>query len=259
MMNSTRSIHAQYHEAVTLKDGTEVVFRLIRPDDKGMLARGLQRMSPESRFRRFFSHRDHLSDAELAYLTELDHERHLAIGVGYEDDREGLGVARFIRLEDPTIAEAAIAVVDDAQGKGLGRMLFERLVRAAAERGVRVFRFEVLAENDAMLGLIRGIFPEAKASVDDGIMTIDCPLPDLTEHVAGERPDGLLYRVMQLAAQGAIKILRMRPPVGLLKTLAPHELDNLKDAIALTDGDGPAPVLTRPAPRPSASADAQED
>jgi GNAT superfamily N-acetyltransferase len=252
-MNSPRTIHDQYRETATLKDGSEVVFRLIRPDDKGMLARGLQRMSPESRYRRFFSHRDHLSDAELAYLTELDHDRHLAIGVGYEDDRGGLGVARFIRLEDPTIAEAAIAVVDEAQGRGLGRMLFERLVRAAAERGVRVFRFEVLAENDSMLGLIRGIFPEAKASVDDGIMTIDCPLPDLTTHVAGERPDGLLYRVMQLAAQGAIRIMRMRPQASLLKTFSPPDLHDLASAIALSDGDGPAPVLTRPAPRPARS------
>lgn len=204
-----------YRERVVLRDGTHVLFRLIRPEDKALLVDGLARMSPEARFRRFFSHRDRLSPSELAYLTELDHDRHFAlgaglVGVGADEDAttRGLGVARFVRLEDPTCAEAAIAVVDEIQGQGLGRMLFERLVSAAAERGIKVFRFEVLAENDSMLGLVDSLFPGASRHVEDGIMTLDCPIPDLREHPEGEAPPGRLYEVMRLAAQGTLRILR---------------------------------------------------
>ncbi len=255
-----RRFTSDYREEATLRDGSRVVFRLIRPDDKQLMLDGLARMSPESRFRRFFSHRERLSSAELVYLTELDQEHHFALAagrpaqnsVGFGPDAEvGLGVARFVVLDTdgvgPTAAEAAIAVVDDAQGLGLGRMLFERLVIAASERGVGVFRFDVLAENDTMLGLVQSMFPAASSHVDDGIMTIDCPLPDFSSHVPGDRPDGVLYRMLKLAAAGAVRVLRgaretesmsavLKAGVGFSR-----ESHDLGELIGLTDEDGPAP------------------
>jgi len=255
---TARRFTNDYREEATLRDGSPVVFRLIRPDDKELILDGLARMSPESRFRRFFSHRDRLSPAELAYLTEVDHETHFAlaagrpvIGVCGTEGELGLGVARFVVLPDHAdrgrhAAEAAIAVVDDAQGLGLGRMLFERLVMAAAERGIAVFRFDVLAENDTMLGLVSSIFPGASSHVDDGILTIDCPIPDFSVHVPGERPEGALYRMLKLAAAGAIRILRGARETesmgALLKmgTGRSGERD-LGEHIGLSDEDGPAP------------------
>jgi GNAT superfamily N-acetyltransferase len=213
---------AAWSERAVLRDGSEVLFRLVRPEDKPLLIDGLLRMSPESRFRRFFSHRDHLSEAELVYLTELDHDHHFALGAGTvpseDSPSRGLGVARFVRLEDPLVAEAAVAVVDEVQGKGLGGMLFERMVKAAAERGVKVFRFEVLAENDSMLGLIDKLFPGTTRHVEDGILTLDCPLPDLSEHISGQTIGGSLYAVLRHAAEGTLRVLRgMRPPSTVLK------------------------------------------
>lgn len=254
-----RRFTSDYREEATLRDGSRVVFRLVRPDDKQLMLDGLARMSPESRFRRFFSHRERLSPAELAYLTELDQEHHFALAagrpaqsVGFGPDAEvGLGVARFVVLDTDgvgsTAAEAAIAVVDDAQGLGLGRMLFERLVIAASERGVGVFRFDVLAENDTMLGLVQSMFPAASSQVDEGIMTIDCPLPDFSSHVPGDRPDGVLYRMLKLAAAGAVRVLRgARETESMSAVLKAgvgfsNEGRDLGELIGLTDEDGPAP------------------
>lgn len=245
----TRRFTSDYAERTTLRDGSPVLFRLVRPDDKQRMLDGLHRMSSESRFRRFFSHRDHLSAGELAYLTELDQELHFALAAGRpeEDGEVGLGVARFVVLDAPTedgarAAEAAIAVVDDAQGKGLGRMLFERLVIAASERGVGVFRFDVLAENDTMLGLVQSMFPTASSHIDDGIMTIDCPIPDFSQHVPGDRPDGQLYRILKLAAEGAVRILRGARDADMSVVLKGRQRDDdLTELIGLTDQDGPAP------------------
>lgn len=249
-----RRFDTSYREEATLKDGSPVVFRLVRPDDKDLLVDGLLRMSPESRFRRFFTYRDRLSAAELAYLTEIDQERHFALAAGRPrpDDRElGLGVARFVVLDDADLpegtrcAEAAIAVVDEAQGLGLGRMLFERLVMAAAEREIDLFRFDVLAENDTMLGLVKRLFPDASSHVEDGIMTIDCPIPDFSEHVPGERPEGALYRMLKLAAEGAVRILRGGRERGTSPVLksnhAPETEHSLEELIGLTEDDGPGP------------------
>lgn len=248
-MDPTRRFTADYREEATLKDGSTVHFRLVRPDDKALLADGLARMSVESRFRRFFSHRDRLSASELAYLTELDHERHFALAAGRQDgDREiGLGIARFVMLAEgeaapahpgDVAAEAAIAVVDECQGQGLGRMLFERLVLAAAERGVGVFRFDVLAENDQMLALVKSLFPNSTSHVEDGIMTIDCPIPDVLP--AEQRHESALYRVLKLAAEGAIRIFRSSRPTGLSPVLKGSG-DDLATLIGITDEDGPAP------------------
>ena len=236
-----------WSERAHLRDGTQVLFRLIRPEDKTLLLDGLHRMSPESRFRRFFSHRDHLSAAELAYLTELDHDRHFALGAGTMSDdgvlTRGLGVARFVRLDEPTIAEAAVAVVDEMQGKGLGGMLFERMVNAAHERGVKVFRFEVLAENDSMLGLIDKLFPGTTRHTEDGILTLDCPLPDLSDHVSGQSIGGSLYAVLRHAAEGTLRVLRgMRPrsPSAVLKGIDASEAEGeLAKLIGVQNDDVP--------------------
>lgn len=248
--------HPDYVERAELRDGTPVLFRLIRADDKALLVDGLGRMSPESRFRRFFSHRDHLSPSELVYLTELDHDHHFALGAGVPVDPSahgldakvrGLGVARFVRLEEPEVAEAAVAVVDEAQGQGLGKMLFERLVMAASERGVRVFRFEVLAENDAMLGLLDKLFPGALRHIEDGILTLDCPLPEVDAHGDDATLSSALYAVFRHAAEGTLRVLRGLRPGGAPRVLkgdggppvAPRGHTALGELIGVTDDDVP--------------------
>src|SRR5436189_102460 len=113
---------------------------MIRPEDKPLLRRGLAKLSVESRLRRFFAARNDFTPAELVYLTEVDGKDHVAIGALRADDGEGVGVARFVRHAPAgEVAEPAIAVVDDMQGKGLGRLLLARLVAAARERGVTRF------------------------------------------------------------------------------------------------------------------------
>ena len=214
MANGTeRRFDAAYHEDKTLSDGTRVRFRLVRAEDKERILTGLRRMSPESRYLRFFAHRDNLSPHELAYLTEIDQENHFALGVGYlgAEDAEGagLGVARFVRdAAHPGRAEAAVAVVDEAQGKGLGRALFKRLVEAAKERGVREFELTILADNDAMLGLLQSIFPGAEARPQEGVVAVVCPLPDVTLERPEQRPEGPLYRLLGLAAEGIVQVIR---------------------------------------------------
>src|SRR4051812_14874359 len=145
----SRVFTADYVEHATLRDGTRVLLRLVTPDDKELLKRGFDGWSHASRYARFFVPKQRLTDDELAYLCEVDQESHFALGAVREGDGEprGLGIARFIRLADvedaPVTAEAAIAVSDEMQGKGLGRLLFQRLVDAAGERGIAQFRCEV--------------------------------------------------------------------------------------------------------------------
>ncbi|TNF29908.1 MAG: GNAT family N-acetyltransferase [Deltaproteobacteria bacterium] len=203
-----RRFDDNYRELARTKDGREVLFRLIRPSDKAGLLDGLSRMSLESRYKRFFTPRDSFSEDELAYLTELDQERHFAIVVGLtgggDDMTVGLGVGRFVcDADDPKSAEAAVAVVDEAQGLGLGRMLFERLINAARERGLESFHLDILPENASMLGLMQRLFPTADAYPDSEVVLLKCPIP-----AAPHTPEFPFFRVLSEAARGTLRVIR---------------------------------------------------
>jgi RimJ/RimL family protein N-acetyltransferase len=132
-----------------LPDGTPLLLRPISPDDKALLARGLSELSELSIQRRFLSPKPHFTSAELRYLTEVDGNDHVA----FVAQRPGecyriLGVARWVRLpEDNEIAEIAIVVADDWQGRGVGSLLAEAVAEEARNRGIRRFSATILSDN----------------------------------------------------------------------------------------------------------------
>lgn len=144
--------------SITLADGIEVPIRPVLPSDRDRIAAAAQRLSPQSRYQRFFAVVDGLTDAQLAYLTEIDYVDHfayLAMLPG-DDGTEHLAVARYVRSsDDPDAAEVAVTVADCWQGRGVGTKLLEALTSVARSNGVRRLTAEVLAENQAMLSVLR--------------------------------------------------------------------------------------------------------
>lgn len=157
-------------ERLAIAKGTLVALRLVQPRDAGLLVRGFERLSPESRYRRFFGHKNALTSDEVRYLTDCDGTIHFAIAALIEradGGEEGIGVARFIRLpDDSRTAEGAVTVIDAFQRRGLGSLLARRLLSAAAERGVDRLEFVVQPENQPMLALLRKLALVAKVRVD---------------------------------------------------------------------------------------------
>ena len=127
-----------------------VAIRPIRDDDHERLRTHHDRLSPESRYRRFLSAKPQLTSADARYLVEIDGCDHFAL-VATLPEAEGapiVGVARFIRMpDDRELAEVAIVVNDDHQRHGVGAELVGRLAEAAVARGVRRFRATMLADN----------------------------------------------------------------------------------------------------------------
>jgi GNAT superfamily N-acetyltransferase len=163
----------------TLRSGDEVLVRPIGPDDKGRLVDAFERSSPESRYRRFFSPTPRLSAAQLRYLTEIDHHGHEALQAVDPQTEQGLGVARFVRSpDDPTVAEVAVAVVDDWQGRGLASALLQDLAARAREEGIARFSASVLAENDPIMKLFRGFGDVHVTSRDQGVVELLMDLPE---------------------------------------------------------------------------------
>jgi GNAT superfamily N-acetyltransferase len=142
---------AQNPDSFRLRDGRPLRFGPITPAARGVIARAVQRLSPETSRRRFFTVRHQLSDAELDALTILDGIDRYAVGAtvrAADGSVEGVGVARYVRtITDPQAAEVAFLVVDAYQGQGVGKALLARLAEAAVERGIRRFEGIVLPDN----------------------------------------------------------------------------------------------------------------
>src|SRR3954447_2694386 len=109
-----------------LADGTQVLLRPIRADDKRRLGDAFARLSPETQRLRFLAPKPRLTGADLRYLTEIDGTDHVAV-VAVLAHRGGrdpfiVGVGRFVRdPEDGESAEVAVVIGDPWQHQGLGR------------------------------------------------------------------------------------------------------------------------------------------
>jgi RimJ/RimL family protein N-acetyltransferase len=170
----------EWSRRTTLRDGTEVLMRQIRPSDRDRIVEGLARLSPASRYLRFHQSIDHLSEAQLDELTQVDHHDHdaiVAIDLG-RLDRPGVGVARFIREPyEPEVAEAAITVADEYHGQGAGTMLLGALAARAREEGIEVFRSYVLDGNAGMLEVFDHLGAHRERETD-GLWRVDLAVPE---------------------------------------------------------------------------------
>ena len=186
-----------------LDDGLHVLFRPIRPSDKDILQTGFSRLSPESRYRRFFRAIDHLSDSQLRYLTEVDFENHFA-WVAFAPDEPGgpgIGVVRWIRVADnPEVAEGAVTVIDDYHNRGVGKALLWLGARSAVEHGIRAIRVNVLADNPPVLQLLKD-FGGEPGQWQSGVLEVEIPIPESLE----EMDASPIAHIFRATAKGEIE------------------------------------------------------
>jgi nicotinate phosphoribosyltransferase len=170
---------------VTLHDGSSMRIRPIVIADQGELVRGFERLSKESRVRRFFNPPAHLSESMLRYLTEIDYTNHVALGAFAIDDpgEPGVAIARYVRLsDDPACAEAAVTVLDDYQRRGIATVLLEALALIALQNGIVRFCGCVQWENADVLELARGLGVSVQHD-SPGLARVDVPLAVAEKHM----------------------------------------------------------------------------
>lgn len=191
---------ADYRAQATLRDGTPVVIRAIRPSDRDALRAGFAHLSDRTIYHRFLSAKRELTEDELRYFTELDFRDHIGLVVELTSPQgvEPIAVGRAVRTGEVPPAGAAISgdappaqgdtppagaraevafvVRDEHQGRGVGTLLLEHLARIARGLGYRTLEAEVLLDNRQMLEVFAHSGLPTRERMVDGLMHVEMAL-----------------------------------------------------------------------------------
>lgn len=154
-------------QTVTLADGALVVLRAAQPLDTERLERMFFRLSARTIYRWFFVGAPLLPHwaARFAQVARMGAAGSAAVValVGAEI----VGAARF-DPDAPGDAEVGLVLEDAWQGRGLGRLLLQRMATEALRRHICTFSARTLGENQRALRLFKGTFTDTCVRFAEG-------------------------------------------------------------------------------------------
>jgi acetyltransferase len=159
--------------------GERILIRPVKPEDAPQHVAFFNSLDPEDVRYRIFTRMRELQHSQLARLTQIDYDREMAFiatRVHENGESETLGVARAIADPDNNKAEFAIIVRSDLKGKGLGRILFRKLIDYCRSHGMQQIIGETLNYNKALIRLVREFGFEVKPSPDGDTMLLTLDL-----------------------------------------------------------------------------------
>lgn len=163
-----------------LRDGHRILVRPLLASDRDQLEAGYAKVSPASRRSRFGSAPDRLTPRQLDRLVDLDYNDRFALAAFALDEpgEPGIGVARYARSKDgPTVAEAAVLVLDEYQNRGIGSILLWDLIAVAKERRIHTFTATVMWDSVSLLGAIQAAGATVEPA-EPGVAAVRFHLPD---------------------------------------------------------------------------------
>ena len=163
----------EWEADVLLSDGGVAHLRPIRPSDADRLVAFYDRVSPESKYLRFFAPYPRLSDRDVKRFTEVDYVDRVAFIITLGDDM--IAVGRYDRIEDDH-AEVAFLIEDAHQGRGIAQLLLEHLAQAAREREITRFVAEVLPANRRMAKVFADAGYRVSKGIEDGVLAVEFPI-----------------------------------------------------------------------------------
>lgn len=154
------------------RDGLVVRIRPVHPDDLELMKAFVAGLSARTGYQRLLSPRTPALP-ELRRWVDIDIKREFALVAVVEAGarQRQVGVARFVHVGGDDDAEFAIVLSDEWQGRGLGRVLLQRLIQEAHGRGLQRLVGSTLSENQGMLRLARSLGFALRRSLEGAFIT----------------------------------------------------------------------------------------
>ena len=146
---------AAYLAKETLKDGSEVTIRVMRPDDKDRLVKAFLHLRPQTIRTRFFYPKKTLSVDDVRWLDEISHGNHVGLVATVPNGRDELIIGEGSYAVLGSTAEVGFTVVEPWQGRGIASRLLQHLAGIARDQRIVAFEADVLQENAPMLAVFR--------------------------------------------------------------------------------------------------------
>ncbi|HET6805533.1 MAG TPA: GNAT family N-acetyltransferase [Frateuria sp.] len=156
-----------------LRDGTVVLIRPLRPEDREREEDFLRAMSPDAKRMRFMCSFREASPELVDQLMDVDYDKRMAfVALAHEDGKlREVGVSRYSANGDQTRCECAVTVADHWRHRGLAVVLMRHLIQVAREHGFKQMYSVDAADNQPMqelagyLGFKRTLDPGDPAQV----------------------------------------------------------------------------------------------
>jgi acetyltransferase len=167
----------------TTKDGSDVVIRPIRPEDEPLIIRFHERLSERSVYLRYFQPlklRQRTAHERLTRICFIDYDREMALVVEHKNaagEAEILAVGRMSKQQARDEAELACIAIDEAQHKGLGTELYQRLIQVARHEKLRKVVSDMLPENREMRAICAKLGFKMSSSLQDNLIRAELALP----------------------------------------------------------------------------------
>jgi RimJ/RimL family protein N-acetyltransferase len=160
-----------------LRDGTAVLIRAIRPDDRERIIAAFHKLDPETIYTRFFSAKKELTEVDLGRIDAADFKRAVVLVAtlpsGTDEIIIGGGAYTVLdRPGEPRTAEVSFTIEEDFQGQGLSGLFMRLLTQIGRDRGIQRFEAEVLAGNVAMLKVFQRSDLPMTRQVEDGVVHV---------------------------------------------------------------------------------------
>ncbi len=143
------------HWIESLADGTRVLIRPLRPEDREREEDFIHRLSPDSRRFRFLGGFKEASPELIKQLMDVDYDKRMAfVALAHDNGKlREVGVSRYSATDEPGHCECAVTVADDWRQRGLGVLLMRHLIDLARRNGFKVMTSLDTADNEAMRDL----------------------------------------------------------------------------------------------------------
>ena len=159
-----RPYPTQYVAPWTLKSGSQVIIRPIRPEDEPFMVKFHESLSEESVYYRYFTQLkldQRIAHERLTRICFNDYDREIALVAEHKEAQSGkleiLGVGRLSKLRGLNEAEFALVISDRWQRQGLGTELLKRLVQIGRDEKLERISATILKENQGMQHLAQGV------------------------------------------------------------------------------------------------------
>jgi acetyltransferase len=171
-----RPYPVQYVSPWTMKDGTPVILRPIRPEDEPLMVKFHGALSERSVFLRYFQWSklsQRVAHDRLRRICFIDYDREMALVADYTapdtGEHEIFAIGRLSKLHGRSTAEMALLVRDQYQHRGLGIELLRRLIQVARDEHLDSMQAYLLRENVEMRSLVEKLGFRVQPADETGV------------------------------------------------------------------------------------------